>query len=61
MINRFLSNYRSILGRIKTNEHTIMAVLGVIVGIAAGFGAVGFRYLIDFLQSIAYGSSDELL
>ena len=38
-----------------------MAVLAVIVGIAAGFGAVGFRYLINFIQMIAYGSSDELL
>ena len=61
MFNRFLSKNRSILGRLKTNEHTIMAVLAVIVGIAAGFGAVGFRHLINFFQSIAYGSSDELL
>ena len=61
MINRILSKYRSILGRIKTNEHTIMAVLAVVVGLAAGFGAVGFRYLINFIQSIAYGSPDELL
>jgi|GEM_PF-6979820 len=61
MINRILSKNRSILGRIKTNEHTIMAVLAVIVGLAAGFGAVGFRYLINFIQSIAYGSPDELL
>jgi hypothetical protein len=61
MINQFLSKYRSILGRLKTNEHTIMAVLAVMVGLAAGFGAVGFRYLINFFQSIAYGSSDELL
>ncbi len=49
------------VGRIRTNEHTTMAVLAVIVGLAAGFGAVGFRHLIDFFQSIAYGSSDELL
>ena len=61
MINRILSINRSVLGRIKTNEHTIMTVLAVIVGIAAGFGAVGFRYLIEFIQSIAYGSPDELL
>ena len=61
MINRMLAKNRSILGRLKTNEHTIMVVLAVIVGLAAGFGAVGFRHLIDFFQSIAYGSSDELL
>ena len=49
------------LSELKTNEHTIMAVLGVVVGLAGGFGAVGFRYLIDFFQNLAYGSSEELL
>jgi CIC family chloride channel protein len=38
-----------------------MAVLAVVVGLAGGFGAIGFRYLINFLQSVAYGSADELL
>jgi CIC family chloride channel protein len=38
-----------------------MIVLAVIVGLAGGFGAVFFRYLINIIQSIAYGSSDELL
>ena len=38
-----------------------MAVLAVAVGLAGGFGAVGFRYLINFFQTLAYGSSDELL
>ena len=61
MIKRILSKYRSILGRLKTNEHNIMVVLAVIVGLAAGFGAVGFRHLINFFQAIAYGSPDELL
>ncbi len=30
---------------------TTMAVLGIIVGLCGGFGAVGFRYLIGFFQS----------
>ncbi len=46
---------------IGKNEHTIMTALAVVVGLAGGFGAVGFRYLIDFFQSIAYGSHEELL
>jgi len=49
------------LGQLKTNEHTVMAILAVIVGLAAGLGAVGFRYLIDFFQTLAYGSPNELL
>ena len=49
------------LRELRTNEHTIMAMLAVFVGLAGGFGAVGFRYLIDFFQNLAYGSSEELL
>ena len=51
------SSFRSLL----SDEHTIMVVLGILVGVAGGYGAVGFRYLINFIQSIAYGSSAELL
>lgn len=38
-----------------------MAVLAVFVGLAGGFGAVGFRYLINFFQLLAYGSDGNLL
>jgi CIC family chloride channel protein len=38
-----------------------MTVLAVIVGVAGGFGAVGFRLLINLFQTIAYGSPEELL
>ena len=47
--------------QLSANEHTIMAVLAVLVGTAGGFGAVGFRYLINFFQTLSYGSSSELL
>ena len=49
------------LGQLKANEHTVMAILAVIVGLAAGLGAVGFRHLINFFQTLAYGSPSELL
>ena len=52
---------RAALRDLRTNEHTIMAILAVAVGLAGGLGAVGFRYLINFFQSLAYGSSEELL
>ena len=38
-----------------------MSILAIIVGLAGGFGAIGFRYLIDFFQTIAYGSGGNLL
>jgi len=44
-----------------SDEHLIMAAMGVIVGVVGGYGAVGFRYLINFIQTIAYGSPAELL
>jgi CIC family chloride channel protein len=44
-----------------TNEHAIMAMLAAIVGLAGGFGAIGFRYLIDFFQTVSYGSAGNLL
>jgi CIC family chloride channel protein len=46
---------------IQLNEHTIMVVLAVVVGVAAGFGAVGFRHLINFFQTLAYGGENDLL
>ena len=61
MADQEISGKTSIFKQIRTNEHTIMAFLGVIVGLAGGFGAVGFRYLINFIQAVSYGSPDELL
>jgi len=49
------------LKQIRANEHTIMAVLAVIVGIAGGLGAVAFRYLISFFQTLGYGGKTDLL
>ena len=61
MNHPFSIKNRFSLRELRTNEHTIMAVLAFAVGLAGGFGAVGFRYLIDFFQTLAYGSSEELL
>jgi CIC family chloride channel protein len=47
--------------KLRSNEYSIMAVLAVIVGLAAGFGAVGFRHLINFFQTLAYGGESDLL
>ncbi len=51
----------SIPALLKASEHTTMTILAVIVGIAGGFGAVGFRYLIEFFQSISYVSAGNLI
>jgi CIC family chloride channel protein len=46
---------------LKNNEQAVMAVLATLVGLAGGFGAVGFRALIDLIQSLAYGAKGNLL
>ncbi len=48
----------SILG---AGEYPTMAILATLVGLAGGFGAVGFRSLIDFFQTLAYGGNGDLL
>jgi len=60
-VNRQFSPFHSLFSSLRANEHATMAMLGIIVGLAGGFGAVGFRYLINFVQSIAYGSDGVLL
>jgi chloride channel protein, CIC family len=49
------------LRSLTTNEHVVMAILAVLTGLAAGFGALGFRYLVRFFQLLAYGSQGNLL
>ena len=49
------------LKKIRANEHTIMAVLAVLVGLAGGLGAVAFRYLISIFQTLGYGGKNDLL
>lgn len=51
----------SILSFLSTNEQATMAVLATLVGLAGGFGAIGFRYLIEFFQSLSYGGGGNLL
>lgn len=38
-----------------------MTVLAVLVGLLGGFGAVGFRYLLNFVQLLSYGSAGNLI
>jgi CIC family chloride channel protein len=52
---------RSKLQHLISTEHTIMSVLAVVVGLAGGFAAVGFRHLINFVQTVAYGSETNLI
>ena len=55
------STLQSTLSMLLSDEHVIMVAMGLFVGVLGGYGAVGFRYLINFIQTVAYGSPKELL
>jgi len=46
---------------LRIDENTLILVIASFVGIIGGFGAVGFRSLIEFIQTIAVGSSENIL
>jgi chloride channel protein, CIC family len=45
---------------VMSNEQGVMALLAALTGIAAGFGAIGFRFLIDSIQALGYGAGADL-
>jgi CIC family chloride channel protein len=51
---KYLSKINVISG-LKTNEHTLMILMAIIIGALGGYGAVGFRWLIIFFQGIFFG------
>ena len=55
------SIFLSSLKELRNDEHTRVAALAVLVGAVGGFGAVGFRYLINAFQFVFYGSADDIL
>ncbi len=48
---------RSLTGRLRRDDEIAMAGLAVLVGVAAGYGSVGFRLAIDGIQFTVYGSA----
>ncbi len=47
--------------RMRLNQNTVNLVLASLIGLIGGFGAVGFRTLIEALQSLAIGNHDHIL
>ncbi len=60
-MRQWLSGHLNTLNRAASAEHTVMSGLALLVGLAGGFGAVGFRRLIDAVQRLAYGDDSALL
>lgn len=54
-----LINY--LTDQLRLNENTVILVIASIVGIIGGFGAVGFRTLIEFIQTVTIGTHENIL
>ncbi|MBN1882546.1 MAG: chloride channel protein [Deltaproteobacteria bacterium] len=50
-----------ILDRFEQTEHAFLFINAILIGIMAGFGAAGFRYLIYLFQHLFYGPFDNYL
>lgn len=53
--------FHSITDKLHLDENTIILIVASIVGIIGGFGAVGFRTLIELIQTITIGGNDNIL
>ena len=47
------------LRRVSRNVQLILSALAVIIGMAAGLAAIGFRYVIDLVQRLGFGFGGE--
>lgn len=53
-----LGRTRKILGRLRY-EHSILFALAILIGAATGYGAIGFRLLIDIWGVIGFAASEQ--
>ena len=45
---------KGVISRFSSNDYTMMIFLAIIIGILGGYGAVGFRLLIEFFQRLFF-------
>jgi CIC family chloride channel protein len=53
--------FHRIIDKLHLNENTVILIIASFIGIIGGFGAVGFRTLISFIQTIAIGGDSNIL
>ncbi len=51
----------SLFERAKMTEHTFMIVIAIIIGVLAGFSAIGIRAMIKFFSDLSFPGSGNLL
>jgi len=56
------SNYTvSLLDKVKMTEHLFMIIIAIIIGVLAGFGAIGIRALIKLISDISFTGDGSIL
>ncbi|MBU0641417.1 MAG: chloride channel protein, partial [Planctomycetes bacterium] len=61
MIGRFSRLLRQSHANLRQAEHVYMVLVALLIGLAGGLGAVGFRLLISYGNGIAWGQEDYTL
>jgi len=57
--NRIRHALFALIERFGPDETTVMVIVAVVVGLLGGLGAVVFRYLVNFFQTLALGSGEN--
>lgn len=57
--NRIRRALFGLIERFSPDETTVMVIVAVFVGLMGGFGAILFRFLVEFFQSLALGSGED--
>ncbi len=47
--------------RMKMTEHTFVILVAIVIGLLAGFGAIGVRFMIKFFQELSFGPGLNIL
>ncbi|MEW6672821.1 MAG: chloride channel protein [Thermodesulfobacteriota bacterium] len=58
---RFSDLFHGLTDRLHLNENTVTLIVASLIGIIGGYGAVAFRALIVWIQSIALGGGEQIL
>ncbi len=48
----------NVLKRFPSNDYTFSLIMGLVIGVVGGYGAVGFRLAIEFVGHLVYQSSE---
>jgi len=56
-LQRLLQGWTGLLIRLRQSDQVALTLLSVLVGVATGFAAVGFRWLIDLFTRLGWGGS----